>query len=482
VFCHLAILINELTSYCRNDAASARTRPMDSGMFRSLTGSPIRGAMQHGLRLLIRRVRGHDKQRFLSIRRFIRAGATARRNVERPRGCVVTSTLFVAFITTCAPRAERSIAHAEPDCSRHGPVSLIEHKAQGLAAPFAPPHHVVVVAIDGVRWQEVFRGVDPSLTRAPSSTTTESMGATDTVPVLHQIACARGVLLGNDDSRVFVSSPTTVSLPGYSELFGGRTPTCAHNECPPTREPTLLDAWQQRDSTATLAVISSWAKIPRVAAMDRSNLLITAGRRSTQKLDPFRSDPVFDAALRSGRTAHAAPGIDDYRPDRYTAEVGLRLLELAQPSFLFLGLGDTDEYAHQGDYGAYLEALRFADSIVGRVERWLTEQQHQGKRTLLVVTTDHGRAASFRHHTNSKEAARIWMLWSGSSIRARGYPATGDIRLADLSPTVRQLMRLQADHDRRAGRALVDLLAIEASHWDPETNLSLDQFATLAPP
>lgn len=394
--------------------------------------------------------------------------------------CAAMVVLAASLITTCAPRAELRVEHAESECLHKNPVSTSERAAKDLAAPFAPPDHVVVIAIDGVRWQEVFRGVDPRFARTSLSTHDQSTGIHETVPVLHQIACTRGVLLGNDHSRVFVSSPATVSLPGYSELFGGRTPTCAHNECPATREPTLLDAWRRSDEAATLAVVSSWAKIPNVAAMDRSRLMITAGRSATQNLEPLSTDPVFDTALRSGRSAPAAPGIDDYRPDRFTADVGLRLLQLAQPSFLFLGLGDTDEYAHQGDYGAYVEALRFADSVVGRVDRLLTELQSHGKQTLLVVTTDHGRAASFRNHTNSKEAARIWMLWSGSAIHARGYPAIADTRLADLSPTIRQLMRLGTDHDRRAGRALLEPLGIEPSHWGPEADPFRGEFATVA--
>lgn len=441
-------------------------------MTRSLFGSPIRaGAIPHGLHSLAIRFRKNAKQHF---------STTACRSVEQPSGSIAASVIVGTMLTTCAPQAEWNVAYVESSkstCPRTELTSL--NRAEREPKPMsASPDHVVVIAIDGVRWQEVFRGVDPRLAGTPNALNSEK-DPSETVPTLHRIACSRGVLLGDESSKVVVSSPSTVSLPGYSELFSGRTPTCAHNECPPTHEPTLLDAWQQHHEAATLVVVSSWAKIPNVAAKDRSNLLITSGRNSTQNLERFRSDPLFLAALQAGQVARPAPGVDDYRPDAFTAEVGIRVLQLVQPSFLFLGLGDTDEYAHQGNYAAYLQALRFADAVVGRVDRWLAERQDQGKRTLLVVTTDHGRGATFRHHTNSKEAARIWMLWSGSSIRARGYATRAETRLADVSPTIRQLMGLGMDRDPRAGRALFEPLAIEPNPSIPSAAPPRDEVATL---
>jgi hypothetical protein len=77
-----------------------------------------------------------------------------------------------------------------------------------------------------------------------------------------------------------------------------------------------------------------------------------------------------------------------------------------------------------------------------------------GKRTLLVVTTDHGRAATFMHHGGAGEAARIWMLYSGDSVVARGSPTLGDSRLADLAATLRPKLGLNDDLDPRAGRDL----------------------------
>jgi hypothetical protein len=368
------------------------------------------------------------------------------RSSRASAGAAVLATA-AALTTTCTPLAASESFNL---------VQLPRVAASDRTLPLraAPPRldHLVVVAIDGVRWQEIFQGMDARL--APAASSDQSPSPAALMPDLHRIAQTAGVLLGGDAARVRVSSPSTVSLPGYSELFSGRTPSCGDNECGQTMEPTLLDEWHEREPNATLALVTSWSRIPRVAARNPGQLLISAGRASPQNLADEMRDPAFNAAIVRGQTTGPAPGSDDYRPDRFTADVGLRLLATRMPEFLFLGLGDTDEHAHQGNYRGYLQALRDADSTIGRIDRWLVSQRRTGKRTLLVVTTDHGRAATFMHHGGVSEAARIWMLFSGDSIDARGTPTLGDSRLADLAATLRPKLGLNADLDPRAGRDL----------------------------
>jgi phosphopentomutase len=135
-------------------------------------------------------------------------------------------------------------------------------------------------------------------------------------------------------------------------------------------------------------------------------------------------------------------------------------LRAEQPSFLFVGLGETDEFAHQGNYAGYLEALREADRYIGELAAELSRRARNGVRTALFVTADHGRAATFRDHGQSyPESARVWLVASGSAIEARGLVAAAVPRqLADIAPTVRALFGLPADRDQNAGFPLFELL------------------------
>ena len=142
---------------------------------------------------------------------------------------------------------------------------------------------MVLVVLDGVRWQDVFVGADPSLA---AEAKVPAAHADELTPHLHALIAERGAALGapGQGAPMAASGPNFVSLPGYTEIFSGRSPSpCRDNDCGPTHSPTLFDdvrAITQRPSD--VAVISSWEKIERVASADPSNLVLSSGRVRTR--------------------------------------------------------------------------------------------------------------------------------------------------------------------------------------------------------
>jgi hypothetical protein len=61
-----------------------------------------------------------------------------------------------------------------------------------------------------------------------------------------------------------------------------------------------------------------------------------------------------------------------------------------KPRVLFLGLGDTDEFAHAGRYDLYLDAAHRADAYARELWETLQSMTSSGK-TALVSMPDHGR-------------------------------------------------------------------------------------------
>src|SRR6185436_15569787 len=114
------------------------------------------------------------------------------------------------------------------------------------------------------------------------------------------------------------------------------------------------------DAARELAVITSWPEIERVTSLDAGAALST-GRHGGRTRDALVRDPGSRAILERGASASPFPGHGDFRPDYYTGELALYRLAHEHPRFLFVGLGELDEYGHQNDYRGYLEALRYAD-------------------------------------------------------------------------------------------------------------------------
>jgi len=350
-------------------------------------------------------------------------------------------------------------------CVRGTPVAERSVRQPRTDAPVTKPRPVTVVllAIDGVRWQDVFRGVDPNLTEA-SVARVDRLRAEALMPNLYGLAENGGVLVGAPDSgaSVFASGPELLSLPGYTEMLTGRrVHGCRDNSCGATTEPTLADEIASSPGVRTedVAVITSWPDIGRVAAQHPDRIAMSTGRSGGPTRELFRRDPVAAALLDEAAHAPSEPGVGDFRPDKYTARIAVRYLESARPRFLFVSLGEPDEYAHRGDYPGYLRALRHADLAIGQISRALDERAREGCRTLLLVTADHGRANDFKNHGRAHpESARVWLFAWGTEVSTRRLGALGERHLADLAPTLRPLFGLTEDADPVAGRPIAGLL------------------------
>lgn len=316
------------------------------------------------------------------------------------------------------------------------------------------PGRVVLVVLDGVRWQDVFLGVDPELARTTMLPSKEAVPIEELIPTLHRLTTDDGVAFGAPEvgEAMFASGPNFVSQPGYIELFSERLPTgCRSNRCAATTEPTLVDAIANA-TNGSVAVIASWEVIAKTATASPKDIVMSAGQARGENQSQLRVNAQATRALDMGRIAAAWPGHGEYRPDRYTAELALAYLEAKRPRFLFLGLGDTDEYAHMGDYRGYLRALHAADATIGQLLQTLDRMGDDGRHTTVLITTDHGRERGFTSHGEfAPESARVWMI-AGGNVRPLGPVALdAPAHLYDVGPTVRALMDLPpAEGDGRA--------------------------------
>jgi hypothetical protein len=109
--------------------------------------------------------------------------------------------------------------------------------------------HVILVTIDGLRWQEVFGGADSAVMRRKHRTfnlpTLRTIAPPQAaarrqalMPFLWSTVAAQGQLYGNRDmgNRVNVSNKVCLSYPGYNEMLTGfaadkavRTNACVYN-------------------------------------------------------------------------------------------------------------------------------------------------------------------------------------------------------------------------------------------------------------
>jgi hypothetical protein len=305
---------------------------------------------------------------------------------------------------------------------------------------------VVLVVLDGVRWQEVFGGADRAIAsrqRGPNPIAWANPRAL--MPNLHQMIETDGMVIGapGHGAEMTTGGAQRISLPSYREIFTGRTdPGCQSNDCSRPLGRTLADDLYDVLGPGEFAVIASWPKIARAASSDPSRFVLTTGRKLIGQGDVLRADDVISSLLDAGIHTSAFPGEGDYRPDSLTERIALRYLATARPRFLFVGLGDVDEYAHRNDYRGYLEALHESDEFLGELAVTLDAMGARGQHTTVLVTTDHGRAYNFRDHGLwHPESSRVWLVAAGGDVPSRGFVSSSHRHtLTDIAPTVGALL------------------------------------------
>jgi hypothetical protein len=314
----------------------------------------------------------------------------------------IARVLSVVAIVGCAvspPPLRANVAVAVP-------VTVVDE-----APRVTRTDQVVLVAIDGARWQDIFAKVP-------------------VMPTLRRFMTTDGISVGAPGyGEMRATGPNYVSLPGYTEIFTGRTSKCKSNDCPPIDERTIVD--EVIDSGGEAAVISSWEMIDRAAAREPARAVLSTGRKRVAHGDEL-DHKTFDEG------AHAGPGcgIGEYRQDAHTIKLALEYLSHHTPKFAFVGLGDSDEHAHRDNRTGYVDALRTADAFLAQLEERVSEH------AAILVTADHGRAANFKDHGMMPEAARVWLVARGAGIDARGPLEASPVRLADIAPTIRCLLGL----------------------------------------
>lgn len=299
--------------------------------------------------------------------------------------------------------------------------------------------NVVLVTLDGVRWQEVFRGADsalidaehggvedPAALRARFWRESQTERRAALMPFLWGVVAQQGQLLGNADrgSVVRVTNGLNFSYPGYSEILTGFVdPRVDSNDKRPNPSVTLLEWLNRRDPwRGHVSAFTSWDCFPAIVNEERSGVLVNGG-----------NEPVAGAVLgaRESLVNELMPQIGvpwaGVRYDAFTQILALEHLERAQPRVLYIAFDETDEYAHEGRYDRLLDAIHRLDGYLAALWRTLERLEGYRGQTTLVVTTDHGRGdapVEWKNHGKDVAGAeRIWIAVLGPDTPAAGERA-----------------------------------------------------------
>ncbi len=91
---------------------------------------------------------------------------------------------------------------------------------------------------------------------------------------------------------------------------------------------------------------------------------------------------------------------------------------------MYFAFDETDDFAHGGEYAAYLNSAHYTDGFISELWNYLQSDPQYKNKTTLIVTVDHGRGSStesWKHHGQKvPEASQIWIAVLGPDTKPLG--------------------------------------------------------------
>ena len=340
--------------------------------------------------------------------------------------------------------------------------------------------NLIVITTDCLRWQEVFKGMDAALANdkkfnhGDSAYIYTKYGAqpmndvaavmerrAKLLPFITKTMDTQGLLFGNrfKDNKVDVANPHWFSYPGYNEIFTGYPDTAINsNNYPPNPHENVLAFLNKQTGYQN--------KVIAFGAWDAYNRILNEAASGFPVINGFEH---VSSILKDPQTKLLAEMLkDSYKPfkeaeclDVFTHHQAKYYLETKRPKVMYISYGETDEWAHEGNYSAYLDAAHQVDAWVADLWTWVQNTPGYKDNTYLLITTDHGRGfgeAWTDHGADVKGASSIWFGLMGptknSQLNNITQKAQQQLYQKQLAATMAKLLGLEFKAAHPIGEAI----------------------------
>ena len=297
--------------------------------------------------------------------------------------------------------------------------------------------NIIIITTDGLRWQEVFSGMDSAIANSNLYNQGDSayiyknywsnnmrIRREKLMPFFWSTIQQQGQLYGNrlHGNKVDNANRYWFSYPGYNEIFTGYPDTAVNsNDYRNNPHTNVLEyIHQQLAYKNKVAAFTAWDAFDRILNEPRCGFPVIAAFDTVSGKLNEKQKLLNTMLLNSFRPWKSSECLD-----MFTHYAALEYLETRNPKVLYIAYGETDEWAHAGKYRYYLDAARQVDKWIEEIWNYVQTHKEYKNKTALLITTDHGRGDKNKkdwtsHGSNITGANEIWFALMAPGLLAKG--------------------------------------------------------------
>lgn len=334
--------------------------------------------------------------------------------------------------------------------------------------------NVVLIISDGLRWQEVFTGAEKDLLltehggnwahedylKANYWRDTPEERRKAVFPFLWSYIVPHGQIYGNQTkgSVAHVTNGLNFSYPGYNEMLtGSPDPRVNSNAYGPNPNVTVFE-WlnNQTEFQDKVSVFATWDVFNNIFNVQRSHLPLQVGWDV-----PYKNAQLSERQLLLNELYRHTTKLDN--EDVWDSFLQVPLLDYVKakhPRLLFVGYGETDNWAHSGRYDLVLESARDVDHFIEELWKTMQAMPEYKDSTTFIITADHGRGSGpeewKEHGKDQKGSENIWIAVIGPDTAPLGERSNIDlVTQSQIAATVAKLLGKDYGKDfPKAGAAI----------------------------
>ncbi len=338
--------------------------------------------------------------------------------------------------------------------------------------------NVILITLDGLRWQELFGGVDSALLynqtftkfspenqvliekfwdEAPEARRTKLM------PFFWNTIARQGQLYGNRQYNNLVNVTNTMwfSYPGYNEILTGFTdPGIRSNNKINNDNQTVLEFInQQKVFQNKVAAFGSWDVFPFIINAERSKIPVNAGFEQPKNTKLTEKEKILYELQ-----AQIPEEWSTVRYDAFTHHFAKEYMLKNKPRLVYISYGETDDFAHDGVYNDYIKSAYRTDAFIADLWNFVQNHSFYKNKTTFIITTDHGRGTlpieNWQHHgAQIPDSDQIWIAALGPDTPALGeVRAAGQLYQNQVAKTVATLLGFDYKNVKPVGETITSII------------------------